>query len=394
MAITRTLYEKDLYPELEEASATSYGADCMHLLAEKLETGEINRRTFLRCAALLSALPLGGLAEDALAQAKELVLVNWGGESIPAYKKSFTDSFEKATGIKVVFDGSGPQPAKLRAMRQSGKIVWDLLDFNAEKAALLDAEGLVQDIDYSIVDKSKIFPGWAYKAGAAFYVYSTVFSWDSSKYATNPNTWADFWDLKKFPGRRGMRKTPEGGLEACMMAAGRSIKNVYPIDLKLAMAKIKEIKSETIFWTSGSQSQDILRNGEVTMVLLWHSRAISLFKQSNGRFNWTFNQGLMNIDVLSVVRDNPGGRDAAMRLIAHHQDPERQVELLRVIGNAPVNPAASLMVPDDLKRFDPTQPQHRSIQAELNPDWWAAESERKGVTNDTLAREMWLDATS
>jgi putative spermidine/putrescine transport system substrate-binding protein len=191
-----------------------------------------------------------------------------------------------------------------------------------------------------------------------------------------------------------MRKTPEGGLEACMMAAGRSIKNVYPIDLKLAMAKIKEIKSETIFWTSGSQSQDILRNGEVTMVLLWHSRAISLFKQSNGRFNWTFNQGLMNIDVLSVVRDNPGGRDAAMRLIAHHQDPERQVELLRVIGNAPVNPAASLMVPDDLKRFDPTQPQHRSIQAELNPDWWAAESERKVVTNDTLAREMWLDATS
>ena len=394
MSITKSLYEKDLYPELDEASATTYGQDCLDLLASRLEKKEIDRRTFLRCAALLGVLPMATLSNDSHAQAKELVLVNWGGESIPAYKKAFTDSFEQATGIKVVYDGSGPQPAKLRAMAQSGKVVWDLLDFNAEKGMLLEAEGLVEPIDYSIVDKNKIYPGWAYKSGAAFYVYSTVFSFDSPKFPVKPNTWADFWDLKKFPGRRGMRKTPEGAIEACMMAAGRSIKNVYPIDLKLAVAKINEIKSQCIFWNSGSQSQDILRNGEVTMGLLWHSRGISLFKESQGRFDWTWNQGLMNIDVLSVVKNGPGGREAAMRLIAHAQDPHRQVELLRVIGNAPVNPAAAALVPADLKRFDPTQPEHRAVQAELNPVWWNEPSEKKGLSNDTLAREMWLDAVS
>ena len=394
MSLTRSLYEKDLYPELEGVSASSYGRDCLELLAERLQKKEIDRRTFIRAASLLGALPLVSLSDDAAAQAKELVLVNWGGESIPSYKKAFGDSFEQATGIKVTYDGSGPQPAKLRAMAQSGKIVWDLLDFNAEKAMLLDAEGLVESIDYTIVDKNKIYPGWAYKAGAAFYVYSTVFCFDNAKLATKPNSWSDFWDLKKFPGRRGMRKTPEGAIEACMMAAGRSIKNVYPIDLKLAVAKIKEIKSECIFWNSGSQSQDILRNGEVSMGLVWHSRAISLFRESKGRFDWTWNQGLMNIDVLCVVKNNPGGREAAMKLIAHTQDPARQVELLRVLGNAPVNPAAAAMVPADLKRFDPTQPEHRAVQAELNPLWWNEPSERKGMSNDTLAREMWLDAVT
>ena len=394
MSITKTLYEKDLYPEIEEGSATSYGRDCLDLLASRLEKKEIDRRTFLRCAALLGAMPLASLSNESHAQVKELVLVNWGGESIPAYKKAFGDSFEQATGIKIVYDGSGPQPAKLRAMSQSGKIVWDLLDFNAEKAMLLEAEGLVEPIDYSIVDKNKIYPGWAYKAGAAFYVYSTVFAFDSSKFPVKPNSWADFWDLKKFPGRRGMRKTPEGSIEACMMAAGRSIKNVYPIDLKLAVSKINEIKSQCIFWNSGSQSQDILRNGEVTMGLVWHSRAISLFRESQGRLDWTWNQGLMNIDVLSVVKNNPGGREAAMKLIAHAQDPVRQVELLRVIGNAPVNPAASALVPNELKRFDPTQPEHRAVQAELNPVWWNEPSERKGLSNDALARELWLDAVS
>lgn len=394
MSLTRTLYEKDLYPELDAPSASTYGRDCLELLSERLHKKEIDRRTFVRGALLLGALPLAALSDDAGAQGKELVLVNWGGESIPSYKKAFGDSFEQAAGVKVTYDGSGPQPAKLRAMSQSGKIVWDLLDFNAEKAMLLDSEGLVEPIDYTIVDKNKIYPGWAYKAGAAFYVYSTVFCFDNSKLPTKPNSWSDFWDLKKFPGRRGMRKTPEGAIEACMMAAGRSIKNVYPIDLKLAVAKIKEIKSECIFWNSGSQSQDILRNGEVSMGLVWHSRAISLFRESNGRFDWTWNQGLMNVDVLSVVKNNPGGREAAMKLIAHAQDPVRQVELLRVLGNAPVNPAAAAMVPADLRRFDPTQPEHRAVQAELNPLWWNEPSERKGMSNDILAREMWLDAVT
>ena len=394
MSITKSLYEKDLYPELAYAGATTYGQDCIELLAERFQRKEIDRRTFVRGLSLIGAMPLTTLSESALAQAKELVLVNWGGESIPSYKKAFGDSFEAATGVKVVYDGSGPQPAKLRAMAQSGKIVWDLLDFNAEKAMLLDTEGLIEPIDYNIVDKNKIYPGWAYKSGAAFYIYSTVFCYDNSKLTTKPNTWADFWDLKKFPGRRGMRKTPEGAIEACMMAAGRSIKNVYPIDLKLAVAKIKEIKSECIFWNSGSQSQDILRNGEVSMGLVWHSRAVSLFRESRGRFDWTWNQGLMNIDVLCVVKNNPGGKDAAMRLIAHAQDPNRQVELLRVLGNAPVNPMAAGLVPPELKRFDPTQPEHRAVQAELNPIWWNEPSERRGMSNDTLAREMWLDAVT
>jgi putative spermidine/putrescine transport system substrate-binding protein len=140
----------------------------------------------------------------------------------------------------------------------------------------------------------------------------------------------------------------------------------------------------------------VLRNGEVTMCNLWHSRAASLFKESNGKFNWTWNQGLMNVDVWAVPKNNPAGREAAMKLIAFTQDPSRQVELLKILGNGPVNPAAAAaaLVPEDVKRFDPTQPEHRAVQAELNADWWNAPSGKGDKTNDTLAREMWLDVLS
>lgn len=396
MTLLRTVYEKDLYPEIEEASQSEYGRDCLALAAEQLGRGEIDRRSFVRLAAMLGALPLVAKGSAAYAATpKEIVVVNWGGDSRPAYATSFGDPYEAATGIKVAQDGTGPLPSKVRAMVQSGKVVWDLLDFDASKALVLDAEGLLEPIDYTIVDKNKVYPGWAYKAGVAFYIYSCVLCFDGSKFpGAKPNSWADFWDVKKFPGQRAMRKTPEGQIEACMMAAGRSTKDVYPIDLELAVAKVRELKGNLIAWNTGSQSQDVLRNGEAAMCNLWHSRAASLFKESNGKFNWTWNQGLMNVDVWAVPKGNPAGREAAMKLIAFTQEPSRQVELLKILGNGPVNPAAAALVPDDVKRFDPTQPDHRAVQAELNADWWNSPSGKGDKTNDTLAREMWLDVLS
>jgi putative spermidine/putrescine transport system substrate-binding protein len=279
-------------------------------------------------------------------------------------------------------------------MVQSGKVVWDLMDFDASKAIVLDAEGLLEPIDYAIVDKSKVYPGWAWRAGVAFYIYSSVLTWDSAKVQGKPGGWKDFWDVKKFPGQRALRKTPEGGLEAAMMAAGRAPKDVYPIDLDLAVRKVKELKSNLITWSTGSQSQDVLRNGEVVMAQLWHSRSATLYKETSKKFQWTWNEGLMNVDVFSVPKNNPAGREAAMRLIAFVQDPARQVELLRILGNGPVNPAAAALVPDDIKIYDPTQPEHRAVQAVLNPEWWNEPSGKGNLSNDALAREMWLDAVS
>ncbi|HEY1942329.1 MAG TPA: polyamine ABC transporter substrate-binding protein [Roseiarcus sp.] len=395
MTLTKTLYEKNLYPEIADLPQTSFAQDRLELAEDQLKKGLIDRRTFIRIMALIAAAPAAGRLTSAKAATKELVLVDWGGDSRPAYAKAFCDPFKSATGIDVVQDGSGPLPSKVRAMVQSGKVTWDLLDFDASKALLLDQDGLLEPIDYAIVDKNNVYPGWAYKAGVASYVYSCVLCFDTSKFpGAKPNSWKDFWDVKSFPGQRGVRKTPEGQIEACMMAAGRSIKDVYPIDLDLAVAKVREIKSYLIAWTTGSQSQDVLRNEEVTMCNLWHSRAATLYKESNARFDWTWNQGLINVDVWAVPKNNPAGREAAMKFIAFAQDPKRQIELLKALGNGPVNPAATALVPDAVKKFDPSQPDHRAVQAELNPEWWCAPSGKGNKNNDTLAREMWLDVLS
>jgi putative spermidine/putrescine transport system substrate-binding protein len=51
-------------------------------------------------------------------------------------------------------------------------------------------------------------------------------------------------------------------------------------------------------------------------------------------------------------------------------------------------------VPENIKMYDPTQPDARAVQAVLDPDWWNQPSGRGGLSNDALLRERWLDAVS
>ena len=397
MSIFKTLYEKDLYPELEEATETSFGRDCIALAAEQHANGAIDRRTFLRVASMLGAVPIvGSLPGSSKAAGTELVVVNWAENSIPAYTSAFGAPFEKANGIHVAMDGTGPLPAKICAMVQSGKVVWDLIDFDASKAIVLDAESLLQPIDYSIVDKNKRVPGMAYKAGVAFYIYSSVLTYDNAKFPDKkPNSWKDFWDVKGFPGQRALRKTPEGGVlgmhDGGWSIARQSLSDRYRFGCRQSQgAEVKPYNLEHGLAEPGRSAQ--WRSDHGSSLALPFCHALQGVQGAVSR--WTWNEGLMNVDVWSVPKNNPAGTENAMRLIAFTQDPQRQIELLRILGNGPVNPAAASIVPDDIKKYDPSQPEHRKVQAILDPNWWNEPSPRSGMTNDALLREKWLDAIS
>ena len=359
--------------------------DLALIATDKLAGGGIDRRTLLQA---LSALGVSGLALPGSARAApgELVVVNFGGPEIPAFKTAFGIPYEKTSGLKVVIDGSGPRQALIRAAVQAHAVAWDVCDTATLATLILGEGGFIEPIDYTIVDKNKVMPGFALPHGPANYTYSYILAFDSKRFPQPPQNWADFWDRKKFPGMRTMSKTSTGQIEAAALAAGVPRDKLYPLDLDIAIKKIKEIKNDVIFWENGQQCMQLFRDREVVMGNIWHHRAAPLLAELKTGFGWTWNEGIFCASAWNIPKGNPAGVTAAMKFVASTQDPGQQVELFKLIGAGPANPAAHALIPAELRNADPGQPDNFKAQILNDARWWA--------DNNNKATDMWLDAIS
>jgi spermidine/putrescine-binding protein len=179
----------------------------------------VSRRSLLQAAAGALAAPAVLTGNSAIAQArKEVVLVNFGGVAMKAFDDAFVKPFAQEGG-RIVLDGSGALNGKILNMVQSGSVTWDICDAGITTLAELNPRGALEKIDYSIVDKSKVPADFAYEHGIVNYMFSSVLAWDSSKIKEQP-TLADFFDLKKYPGRRMMRKDSQAMVELTLLADG------------------------------------------------------------------------------------------------------------------------------------------------------------------------------
>ena len=154
-------------------------------------------------------------------------------------------------------------------------------------------------------------------------------------------TLADFFDFKKYPGKRLMRKDSQAMYEMALMADGVPKDKLYPLDVPRALKKIAAIKKDLLFWGTGAESQSMLRDGEVVMGWLWNTRATLLQRDTNKQVTFSFDGGLLQPG-LWIVPEGQSGRQAGDgRAIASMQEPEGQVKLLAAMGNGPANPAAA-----------------------------------------------------
>ena len=189
-----------------------------------------SRRVFFGMCAALGIAPVAARLSPAMADQKELVLVNWGGDAVRGMKASFVDPYlKKFPDRKVAIDGTGPSTSRIRLMVQSGKVTWDIMDRNLHTALEIGPENMLEKIDYSIVDKSKVRPEHAVEWGIGNYLYAMVLTYNTKRWGgALPTSWKDVWDFKKFPGKRAFRREPDAVLEAALMADGVPLRQDLP----------------------------------------------------------------------------------------------------------------------------------------------------------------------
>ena len=211
----------------------------------------ISRRGMLRGSGLVGAGLLAApsiiLSRRAVA-AESLVYVSYGGATEDAEVESFLKPFEADTGTQVVA-ASGPDIAKLKAQVMTGNAEWDVVDFIGSQAIAADRAGVLEKIDYSVVDDTDMFVPKE-EASFPFYVYGGGIAYDPARHpdGKHPTDWVQFWDAKAFPGRRGLRSRPDENLELALMADGVPAKQLYPLDVDRAFRSLDRIKPYVAKW--------------------------------------------------------------------------------------------------------------------------------------------------
>src|SRR5690348_3853114 len=227
----------------------------------------MTRRTLTTLAVACAAT----MCAAAAASAAELTVVNFGGANADAQKVAYYQPFEQKTGNKVTAVEYNGETAKIKAMVEAKHVNWDVVEVESGDLGRGCDEGLYEKLDWSkIAKKSELIPESPSACGVGFFVWSTAIAYNADKLKTAPTGWADFWDVKKFPGKRALRKGARGNLEFALMADGVAPKDVYKVlatkaGQDRAFKKLDELKPNIQWWEAGAQPPQFLVAGDVVM---------------------------------------------------------------------------------------------------------------------------------
>jgi len=339
---------------------------------------QAGRRTFLKRSALAGvALGSAGLGMP-LAHGKDagqVVVRGLGGAYQDAMDAALYKPFTAETGIKVVVQPA--TAAQIRAMVEARRVQVDVVDLLDVAQIALDKIGALEPIDYDgmkYTDPADIQPSVRHANMAGNLYFATVLAYNTEvfKPGTQPRSWAEFWDVARFPGARTLADQKAGAaeLEFALLADGVAKDALYPIDLDRAFKALDRIKGSVAkWWDTGAVSAQLLERKEAVLGGIWNGRAQALIDQGAPlAIEW--NQAKQQVQYWGIVKDAPN-RANAQRFIDFALQPKVQGELTRYIAYGPTNTKAFAHVrPEDLPKL-PSSPEHFAASFEQDAQWWS-----------------------
>jgi putative spermidine/putrescine transport system substrate-binding protein len=319
---------------------------------------------------VLSACGVGGDSGSGGAGDNKLTWASTGGQFQEDEKKALQEPFTAKNGT--TFTNISPaEQAQVRTMVTSGKTIWDLANMSWIYAGAYCGE-LFEKLDDPALDRKKFPEGTTGDCFVPTYRYANIFSYNADMYpGAKPTTIKDFFDVKKFPGKRVVYDYPKAGLlEAALVADGVPPAQVYPLDVERALKKIDTIKSSMVFAASYGAIQQMMVDKQASMMLTVTARTI-VSKQSGANLVpvWDFNT--TDIGVLVIPKDAPH-KALAQQMLAFVTEPEQAKAYAKRTGTAPARADVDLNsvgYTDQQKEFNAFLPD-RGTTVEQDKQWW------------------------
>jgi putative spermidine/putrescine transport system substrate-binding protein len=339
-------------------------------------------RNKLKKSALLAACALGvSVAVASSVAARDLTVVSWGGAYQDAQKQVYFTPFQEQTKINMHDESWDGGIGVLRAKVEGGNANWDVIQVESEELQLGCEEGLYEHLDWSKIGGEDAYLKAAVsECGVGAILYNFILAYDGDKMKDGPKNWADFFDLTKFPGKRGLRKGPKTNLEFALMADGVPPGEVYSVlatdsGVDRAFAKLDSIKSETIWWEAGAQPPQLLASGEVAMTAAYNGRISAANQKDKKNFKIVWRDSLFTIDSWVILKGTEN-LDQAYAFLNFVGEAKNQKSLPEYISYGVTNKSASDEIKADLLPDLPTNPQNLKEATQIDTAFWLENLDR------------------
>jgi putative spermidine/putrescine transport system substrate-binding protein len=315
------------------------------------------------------------------AQARDLTVVSFGGTFQDAQRNLFFKPFSDKIGKPVLDEAWDSGYGVLQAKVKAGSPNWDVVQVEAEELALGCADGIYEKLDWSkLGGQDSYIPGGASDCGAGHIVWSVAIAYDGNKLTgDHPQSWADFWNVEKFPGKRGLRKTVKYALEAALMADGVPMAEVYttlgtPEGVDRAFAKLDELRPHLVWWEAGAQPLSMLQTGDVAMSSVYNGRITGLNKSEGTNMKLVWDQSIYAVDSW-VILAGAENKELGQEFIAFANAPENLSKLPEFIAYGLPKKEAAALVDAKYAADLPTYADNLKVSMNLDVDFWVDNSE-------------------
>ena len=352
-----------------------------------------------RCGAMAAALA-GALISAPVLSHTDLTVVNWGGAAARAHMLALVRPFEEQKGVTVNVEHYGGGIDAVRNQVEAANVKWDVVDFEYSDLVRLCDEGYLEPIDHGTlpagddgVPASEDFIDGALRdCGVGSIVWATVYAYSKTAFSENPpSTIADFFDSKRYPGKRGLRRDPRGTLEWALLADGVAPADVYstlaePEGVDRAFAVLDNIKKDLVWWSDGPQPARMLNEGEVVMSMAWNGRLFRPMTEWNHTIDIVWDGQLWEIELWGIVK---GTRhlETALEFVRFATDTKRLADSTKYISYGPVRKSSNALVSEEMRPHLPTTAENMENALRYDSGWWAEHLE-----NLRIRFEGWLEA--
>lgn len=314
-------------------------------------------------SAHLMKLSLGAALALALAlpaQAAELRIGGVGGAAQAAATEAMVKPFAAKTGTKVVEDEYDQKLAEIRSQVEAKSLKWDVIMVGPSVGPLACDEGLLEDVSGKDVMNQADFTKPLIPCLVPMFSSSGVLVYDGAKLGDNgPKSWADFWDVKKFPGKRGFYNAPNETLELALLADGVAPADLTkvltsPEGIDRAFKKLDELKPNIQWWNSCSEALQLLASGDVAMTYCWNGRVTKTNKDDKRDFRIVWDAGHLNGSEYYAVMKGSPNMEAALGFVKFAAEAEQQAAFTNITPYAPLNNKAVPLLDPSLAEVLPS----------------------------------------